>query len=266
MAGKAGTAGRVETEDMAAPTLTRRRSNRPSEPAGRSIAALRPAAVRSDGAVPRSSARAPDDLATRADRRLGVRSRRAALRSNYPREPADRSIAALRPADVRSDGAAPRSSVRAPDDPATRADRRRDGEPRRARLRNSRAACTPARMAVSHYRHRVSQHCSRRLVHYSRHRSVHDSPRRFVHRRSPRRCRRCLWHRSRSTHHCCQPNRYRSRLRRRSCVLPARAYATRRATARSRPATFRSAVRLWIDPAWCVSVARAGPICRRSGR
>jgi len=174
-------------------------------------------------------------------------------RSNRPREPADRSIAVLRPAAVRSDGAAPRSSVRAPDDPATHAGRRSDARSRRAPLRsNDRAACTPARMAVSHYRRRVFQHCSRRLVHCFPHRSVHHCSRRFAHRRSPRRCRRCLWHRSRSTHHYCPPNRCRSRLRRPSCVLPAHAYATRRATARSRLATLRSTVRLWIDPA-CVS-------------
>jgi len=196
MAGTAETEDRVETEGKAAPAmLTRPRSNSPSEPADRSIAALRPAAVRSDGEAPRSSVRAQDDHATRAGRRLDDR---------------------LRPAHLRS---------------------------------NNRATCTPAGRAASRYcRHMVFQ-C--RLAHYSPHRSVHHCSRRSVHRRSPRCCQR-VWHRSGWTHHYC-PRRHRLRRRRPPCVLPARAYAARRATARSRPATLRSTVRLSIDPAWGVS-------------
>jgi hypothetical protein len=62
----------------------------------------------------------------------------------------------------------------------------------------------------------------------------------------------CSPHGSRWPHHHC-PRRHRLRRRRPRCVLRARVYAARRATARSRPATLRSTVRLSIDPAWGVS-------------
>ena len=200
MAGTVETGDRVETEDMAAPTLlTRPRSNTPSEPVDRSIAALRPAAVRSDGAAQRSSVRAPDDHATRAGRRLDDRSRPAHLRSN------------------------------------------------------NRAACTPGHRAVSQYRHMVLQHRSRRLVHCSRHRFVRHCSCRFVRCRSRRHCRQYLCHWSHRTQHYCHSKPYRLHSHHQPCDPSAHAHATRRAIARSLPATLRSTVRLSIDPAWGVS-------------
>ena len=107
------------------------------------------------------------------------------LRSSCPRGPVGRSIAALRRAVVRSDDAAPRSSVRDPDGPATRGDRRLDGHLDAAPFAARSCGVYSGPQAASHYRHRVL-HRLRRPVHYCPHRSVHHCWRRFVHRCSPR--------------------------------------------------------------------------------